>query len=255
MGVEPTSSGFAVRRLAVRPRRPRVKKRAGMSSPGIEPGLRPSQSRVPSATPRGLRLDRQAMPRPGVEPGPAASKAAAHPTRSRGTSSVAIPSRGLEPRPRPSEGRMPSVTTRGLGSRDFDCQRTRGSPPIARFPCFASLAVAVEPRRFTVRSSVDALRRRNVRAIFVLLRERAEAPGKDRSATRRASGPPRPTAAESATSLDNGLNLPTSREVDRGSRGGHRGPRPRAIDRAPRPRTDSAIVAISPRSWIVGRRD
>jgi hypothetical protein len=53
-----------------------------MSPPGIEPGLRPSQSRVRSGTLRGLSLFR--IPRRGVEPHPTASNTAMLPSHSRG---------------------------------------------------------------------------------------------------------------------------------------------------------------------------
>ena len=55
-----------------------------MSSPGVEPGLRPSQSRVPSVTLRGRCRDPKTIPRPGIGPGLAASKAAVRPPHSRG---------------------------------------------------------------------------------------------------------------------------------------------------------------------------
>jgi hypothetical protein len=56
-----------------------------------------------SVTLRGLDTDR--IPRPGIEPGLAASKTAVRPSHSRGTVGR-VPSPGVEPGPRPSEGRM-----------------------------------------------------------------------------------------------------------------------------------------------------
>src|SRR5205823_32048 len=53
------------------------------------------------------------IPRPGVEPGLAAPKAAVLPSHSR-----RVPSPGIEPGPRPSEGRVPSGTPRGQISKN-----------------------------------------------------------------------------------------------------------------------------------------
>ena len=50
MGVEPTKSGFADHRRTIQRRR----HFSEISSPGIEPGLRPSQGRVLSGTLRGF---------------------------------------------------------------------------------------------------------------------------------------------------------------------------------------------------------
>ena len=63
-----------------------------MPSPGIEPGLRPSQGRVRIRhTPRTRCRSR--IPRPGIGPGLAASKTAVPPTHSRGGSMPARPRR------------------------------------------------------------------------------------------------------------------------------------------------------------------
>jgi hypothetical protein len=56
-----------------------------------------------SVTLRGPAVHR--IPRPGIEPGLAASKTAVRPSHSRGAVGTA-PSPGVEPGPRPSEGRM-----------------------------------------------------------------------------------------------------------------------------------------------------
>ena len=66
-----------------------------------------------SVTPRGRSSIPNCcrVPHPGIEPGPAASKAAVRPPHPRGNSRV--PSPGVEPGLRPSESRVPSVTRRG----------------------------------------------------------------------------------------------------------------------------------------------
>jgi hypothetical protein len=91
-----------------------VRRSGGMSSPGVEPGPRPSHGRVPSATLRGrCRMTRQCspVPRPGIGPGLAVSKTAVRPPHSRGNKPVPLP--GVEPGLRPSGGRVPSVTRQG----------------------------------------------------------------------------------------------------------------------------------------------
>ena len=50
-----------------------------VSLPGVEPGLRPSQSRVPPSHPKD-----QSVPRRGLEPRPTASKAVVHPSHPQG---------------------------------------------------------------------------------------------------------------------------------------------------------------------------
>ena len=63
-----------------------------MSSPGIEPGPRPSQGRVRVRhTPRtSIETGRCRAPHPGIEPGLAASKAAVRPPHSRGKRASAL---------------------------------------------------------------------------------------------------------------------------------------------------------------------
>ncbi len=106
--------GFADRRPAVRPRR------LACFGPPTE-GHVLARNRTWSPTFAGscanpahsedLRFNVPTIPRPGIEPGLAASKAAVRPSHPRGNSRV--PSPGVEPGLRPSESRVPSVTRRG----------------------------------------------------------------------------------------------------------------------------------------------
>lgn len=86
---------------------------SAMPSPGIEPGLRPSQSRVRiQHTPRTcIYLPPGSRTRPNGFEGRRASTTPAGIPCVPLLASVSPP--GVEPGPRPSEGRVPSVTLRG----------------------------------------------------------------------------------------------------------------------------------------------
>ena len=71
-----------------------------MFSPGVEPGLRPSQGRVPSPTLRERRHQTLRVPRPGVEPGLTASNTVVRPPHSRGVGLLLGIERDRPTRPR-----------------------------------------------------------------------------------------------------------------------------------------------------------
>ncbi len=97
-----------------------------MSLPGVEPGLRPSQSRVlpphskdknQKALPRSaffLAIARRPplLPHRGIEPRPTASKAVMRPPHPQGKQAISRP--GTEPGPGPSESPMQSATSKDV---------------------------------------------------------------------------------------------------------------------------------------------
>jgi hypothetical protein len=87
-----------------------------------------------SVTLRGPAVHR--IPRPGIEPGLAASKTAVRPSHSRGAVGT-VPSPGVEPGPRPSEGRMRFRHTPRATNR---CQQgCKDSNPVREFWRLAAL--------------------------------------------------------------------------------------------------------------------
>ncbi len=145
-----------------RPRRPRGfdPLRRVMSSPGIEPGLRPSQSRVRVRhTPRTRKTSLLPSPHPRIEPGPAASKTAVRPPHSRGNnqcpcqeSNLVFDLRGVACRPSHAKGAAEadgrartgmilltrqgphrSATSAGAGAQGFE-------------PCLRDLEARCSPR-------------------------------------------------------------------------------------------------------------